>query len=217
MNPELDLKQKILDELEWEPSLDAAHVGVAVTNNVVTLTGSISSYAEKIAAERAVKRVVGVRAVANNLEVRPAVPAKRNDTEIAQAAVNALLWDIQVPNEAITVRVAEGWLTLEGKVTYHFQKDSAERAVRHLLGVRGVTNLITVKPSVQPIEVKSRIEAALRRNAELEARGIQVEALDGKVTLRGKVHTWTERDEAERAAWAAPGVSEVEDHLLVSV
>jgi osmotically-inducible protein OsmY len=216
MGTELDLKHKILAELEWEPSIDAAHIGVAVTDSVVTLTGAVASYAEKLTAERATKRITGVRAVANDLEVRPAVPAQRNDTEIARAAVSALQWDIQVPHEKITVRVADGWVTLEGQVPYHYQKVAADGAVRRLTGVRGVSNTIIVKPAIQPGDVKARIEAAFRRSAELDARGIQVDAAGGKVTLRGNVRSWAERDEAERAAWAAPGVAEVDDQVRVA-
>ena len=215
MQRELDLKHTVLEELEWEPSVNAAHIGVTVNQDVVTLSGGIGSYAEKLAAERAVKRIAGVKGVANDLEVRPLLPMKRNDTEIAQAAVNALQWDIQVPKDKVTVRVADGWLTLEGRVPYHYQKAAAEDSVRRLLGVRGVANLIEVKPSVQAGDVKSRIEAAFQRSAEVDARAIQVQALDGKVVLSGKVHSWAERDEAERAAWAAPGVRQVEDHLSV--
>lgn len=217
MDKELMLKQQILDELEWEPSVDAAHIGVAVTGNVATLTGSVASYMEKIAAERAVKRIAGVHGVANDIEVRPLITVTRNDTEIASAAVNALQWNIQVPHDGVKVRVAGGWVTLEGTVPFHFQKDAAEGTVRHLIGVRGVTSLVTVTPPVQPTDVKTRIEAAFRRNAELEAHGIQVAAVNGRVTLTGKVHTWAERDEAERAAWAAPGVTQVQDELRVAV
>jgi len=214
------LQHDVLEELEWEPSLDAAHIGVAATQpGVITLTGSVATYAEKVAAERAAKRVSGVRAVANDIEVHPVGSFRRSDTDLAQAVLRALEWDIAVPEEKIKARVADGWVTLEGDVALQFQRAAAENAVRRLNGVCGVTNLIRlqIRPTVQPAEVKNRIETALRRSAEIDARGIQVDASDSTITLRGKVRTWAERDEAERAAWAAPGVAAVKDELMVGV
>jgi osmotically-inducible protein OsmY len=160
-----------------------------------------------------------VRAVANDIEVHPIGSMKRTDTDLAQAVLRALEWDIAVPHEKIKARVANGWVTLEGDVALQFQRAAAENALRRLSGVRGVTNEIRlqVRPSVQPAEVKDRIEAALRRSAEIDARGIQVDAKDSMITLRGKVRTWAERDEAERAAWAAPGVLAVKDELTVGI
>jgi osmotically-inducible protein OsmY len=212
------LQHDVLQELEWEPSIDAAHIGVAATQpGVITLTGSVATYVEKVAAERAAKRVSGVRAVANDIEVNPVGSFKRSDTDLAQAVLRALEWDIAVPDEKIKARVADGWVTLEGDVALQFQRAAAENAVRRLSGVRGVSNLIQlqIRPSVQPAAVKERIEAAFRRNAEIDVRGIQVEAKDSTITLRGKVRTFAEREEAERAAWAAPGVQAVKDDLLV--
>ena len=212
------LQHDVLEELEWEPSLDAAHIGVAATQpGVITLTGSVATYAEKVAAERAAKRVSGVRAVANDIEVHPVGSFKRSDTDLAQAVLRALEWDIAVPDEKIKARVADGWVTLEGDVALQFQRAAAENAVRRLNGVRGVTNQIRlqIRPTVQPAEVKNRIEAAFRRSAEIDARGIRVDASDSSITLRGKVRTWAEREEAERAAWAAPGVAAVKDELVV--
>jgi osmotically-inducible protein OsmY len=214
------LQHDVLEELEWEPSLDAAHIGVAATQpGVVTLTGTVATYPEKTTAERAAKRVSGVRAVANDIEVRPVGSFKRTDTDLAQAVLRALEWDIAVPDEKIKARVDDGWVTLEGEVALQFQRAAAESAVRRLSGVRGVTNQIRlqIRPSAQPAEVKRRIEAALRRSAEIDARGIQVDATDSTIFLRGKVRTWAERDEAERAAWAAPGVLTVKDELTVGV
>jgi osmotically-inducible protein OsmY len=214
------LQHDVQEELEWEPSVDASHIGVAATQpGVVTLTGTVVTYAEKVSAERVAKRVSGVRAVANDIEVRVTGSMKRTDTDIAQAVLRALEWDIAIPHEKIKARVDNGWVTLEGEVALQFQRAAAENALRRLSGVRGVTNQIRlqVRPSVQPAEVKDRIEAALRRSAEIDAQGIQVDARDSMITLRGKVRTWAEREEAERAAWAAPGVLAVKDELNVGI
>jgi osmotically-inducible protein OsmY len=214
------LQHDVQEELEWEPSVDASHIGVAATQpGVVTLTGTVVTYAEKVSAERVAKRVSGVRAVANDIEVRVTGSMKRTDTDIAQAVLRALEWDIAIPHEKIKARVDNGWVTLEGEVALQFQRAAAENALRRLSGVRGVTNQIRlqVRPSVQPAEVKDRIGAALRRSAEIDAQGIQVDARDSMITLRGKVRTWAEREEAERAAWAAPGVLAVKDELIVGI
>jgi osmotically-inducible protein OsmY len=214
------LQHDVQEELEWEPSLDASRIGVAaIQPGVVTLTGTVATYVEKVSAERAAKRVSGVRAVANDIEVRPVGSMKRTDTDIAQAVLRALEWDIAVPHEKIKARVNDGWVILDGEVALQFQRAAAENAVRRLSGVRGVTNqiLLQVRPSVQPAEVKNRIEAAFRRSADIDAGGIQVDAKDSTITLRGKVRTWSERDEAERAAWAAPGVLAVKDELVVGI
>jgi osmotically-inducible protein OsmY len=214
------LQRDVQEELEWEPSLDATQIGVAATQpGVVTLTGTVATYLEKVSAERAAKRVFGVRAVATDIEVRPIGSMKRTDTDIAQAVLRALEWDIAVPHQKIKVRVDDGWVSLDGEVALQFQRAAAERAIRRLSGVRGVTNQIRlqVTPAVQPAEVKGRIEAALRRSAEIDARGIQVDANDTTVILRGRVRTWAEREEAERAAWGAPGVASVKDELVVGI
>jgi osmotically-inducible protein OsmY len=214
------LQREVQEELEWEPSVNASQIGVAATQpGIVTLTGTVATYAEKVSVERAAKRLSGVRAVANDIEVQPIGSMKRTDTDIAQAVLRALDWDIAVPHEKIKARVDNGWVTLEGEVVLQFQRAAAENAVRRLNGVRGVTNQIRlqVRPSAQPAEVKNRIEAALRRSAEIDARGIQVDAKDSMITLRGKVRTWAERDEAERAAWGAPGVLAVKDELTVGI
>lgn len=210
------LQHDVLAELEWDPSVDASQIGVTAKDGVVTLTGVVSSFADKMAAERAAKRVYGVRAVANDIEVKLPGGTERSDTEIAAAAVNALKWDTSVPGEAITVTVRNGWITLEGEVEWFYQKDASERAVRLLKGVKGVVNNIKVKSRVKPGDIKDKIEEAFKRNAEIDARRITVETQDGKVILSGRVRSWAERDEAEQAAWSAPGVTAVENHITVA-
>lgn len=217
MKSDAQLQRDVLDELSWEPSVDAAHIGVSVKDGVVTLSGHVSSYAEKFGAELAARRVYGVKAVANELEVRLPGSSVRTDEDLAAAAVKALESNVFVPPNTIKPIVRDGWITLEGEVEWAYQKNAAESAVRYLTGVRGVTNLITIKPRVTPAEVKAKIEEALKRSAEMDARRIAVEVADGQVILGGTVRSWTERDEAERAAWAAPGVRRVEDHITVAL
>jgi len=210
-----DLKQHVQSALDWEPSLDAKDVGISVDEAVVTLRGNVASYAEKVTAERVALRVYGVKAVANDLAVHLVSAFERTDTEIAQAAVAALKWNTMVPNDRVTVTVNNGWLALNGTLDWQYQKDAAARTVRDLTGVKGVTNNIIVKPRVKTIDVRDKIEAAFKRSAEIDARRVNVTATDGKVILSGNVHSWAERQEAERAAWAAPGVTQVEDRLTI--
>ena len=212
---ELQLRQDVVDELEYEPSVDAAHIGVAVDKGVVTLTGHVASYAEKQAAIAAVRRVKGVRAIAEEIEVRYPLDKKTSDDEIAQRAIDILGWDMMVPSDSIQVMVHNGWVTLTGNVDWHYQKKQAEEDVRKLSGVRGVTNTIEIKPSVQAEDVKRKIEEALKRHAEIEASAIRVTVHErNKVLLEGKVGSWDERNAVENAAWSAPGVKSVEDRMI---
>lgn len=213
---DLTLRENVLSELEFEPSVNAAHIGVAVEKGVVTLSGHVGSYAEKLAAERVVQRVKGVRAIAQEIEVRLPSDKKTNDDEIAQRALSVIAWDTTIPDRKLRIKVQDGWITLSGEVEWYFQRQGAEAAVRKLSGVAGVINLIAVKPRIEAKDVKHRIENALLRNAELEAGQIHVEVSGGRVKLEGKVKAWHERDVAKRAAWAVPGVTAVEDHLAIS-
>jgi osmotically-inducible protein OsmY len=210
-----DLKRHVESALEWEPSIDAANVGVSIENGVVTLRGDVKSYSERMTAERAALHVYGVKGVANEIVVRLGTAFERTDTDLAQTAVSALEWNTLLPENHVTVSVASGWLTLNGTLDWQYQKDAAARAVRELMGVKGVTNAITVKPRVKTTDVRDKIEAAFRRSAELDARRINVTAENSKVILSGSVHSWMERKEAERAAWAAPGVTSVDDRLAI--
>lgn len=215
MKTDIQLQRDILDELTWEPSVDAAGIGVTVGEGIVTLAGRVSTYDEKLAAERATQRVAGVKAVANDIEVLPRGTGERTDSDIAGAAANALEWRASVPAERIKVAVSKGWITLEGEIDWRYQREAAQEAVRHLLGVRGVINNLVVKPEASVDEIGSRIEAAFRRSAEVDARKVWIETSGGKVTLSGEVRSWAERQEAERTAWSSPGVTEVENRIAV--
>ena len=216
MISEHQLRQDVLDELDFEPSVNAAHIGVGVNAGVVTLTGFVSSYREKLAAERAARRVKGVKAIAEGIEVRLPSDKKTADDEIAGRAVDILKWRVGFPADRISIKVEKGIVSLTGDVDWQFQKTEAEAAVHHLSGVVGVVNLVQVRSTVHDSEVKEKIQKALQRSAELDASRITVHAEGGgKVVLGGKVHAWYERDLAEQAAWAAPGVTAVVDHILI--
>jgi osmotically-inducible protein OsmY len=211
------LRQDVLDEMDFEPSVNALHIGVAVDKGVVTLSGHVASYAEKLAAERAVRRVKGVRAIAQEIEVRYPFDKKTADDEIARRALDILNWSAVVPRDAVQLTVHDGWITLNGQVDWQFQRSSAEDDIRKLSGVSGITNKIAIRSQVQPADVKRKIEDALRRNAEIEAQGITVTVMDGgKIALQGSVHDWHERTAAERAAWSAAGVVSVDDRLTIA-
>lgn len=215
MGKDAQLQRAVLDELKWEPSVNAAGIGVAAREGIVTLTGVVGSYPEKKAAENAAKRVAGVKAIAEEIEVRLRGGAERSDAEIAKAAVAVLQWNTSVSRDSLKVTVERGWVTLEGKVEWQFQKQEAENCVRHLLGVKGVINQIQIEVTVDTADLKAKIEQALVRNARLDAKQINVELSGGKIVLRGEVRSWSERDEAEHVAWSAPGVTKVENAVTI--
>jgi osmotically-inducible protein OsmY len=216
MKSDKEIKRNVEEELSWDPDIDATDIAVSVSKGVVTLTGFARSYLDKYEAEEAAKRVAGVVGVANDIEVRLPSTDERPDPEIARDAVSAIKSRLPLSAEGIKVVVKSGWVTLEGAVEWHYQRQTAESAVRCLRGVKGVSNLLQLKPKVQPNEIKKKIEQALRRMAEVDANRIQVETHGGEVVLKGTVRSWVEREEAERAAWAAPGVTKVEDRIAVS-
>jgi osmotically-inducible protein OsmY len=210
-----ELLEQVEAALDWEPSIDVSDVDMTVDGGIVTLRGDVGSYAEKQMAARVALSVYGVAGVANDLKVRLGREFEHSDTDVAQAAVHSLKWNTQVPSDRVTVVVSDGWVTLRGVVDWQYQRDAAESAVRSLAGVRGITNDISVGPRVQSSDVKARIEAAFERSAEIEARRLTVNVSDGSVTLTGNVHSAAERDEARRAASAAPGVRLVVDHMVI--
>ena len=210
-----ELKEQVASALEWEPSVSSRDIGITVDGGVVTLRGSVGSYAEKIDAERTALRTYGVKAVANDLDVRLDSHYHRTDTEIAQAALSALKWHMGVPEDRLTLTVKDGWITLGGNLDRQVSKDAAVRAIRDLTGVKGVTNNIRVLANTRPADIRDKIEAAFKRSAAIDARRINISVHDGKIILSGNVHSWSERQEAEHAAWAAPGVSEVDDRLTI--
>lgn len=216
MKSDVQLQLDVIDELRWEPSIATQEIGAAVKDGVVTLAGYVQCYAQKVAAERAAARVAGVKAVADDLQVRLPSELERSDTEIAHAAVESLAWDALVPDDRLQVKVANGWVTLEGEVEWQFQREAAERCIQGLIGVRGVTDRVVVHPAGDATaEVTHKIKDALRRSAEIDAARITVESHDGSVTLRGSVRSWAEREDAERAAWSAPGITKVVDQIAI--
>jgi osmotically-inducible protein OsmY len=215
MSQDNNLQQSVLEELNWEPSVTAAHIGVAANAGVVTLTGHVESFAQKHAAETAVRRVKGVKAVAEEIEVRLPYEKKRSDEEIAGAAIGRFEWDVSIPRDAIKVMVDAGWVTLTGEVDWHYQKDAASMDVRSLLGVTGVSNQITIKPAVNTSNISDDIMHALGRSWFFDPKTISVSAQGGKIRLTGTVKSWHDRQLAAATAWAAPGATAVENDIAV--
>jgi len=213
MKSDEELRRDVVAELEYDPSIDARKIGVAVEDGIVTLTGEVSSFAEKWNAERAAERVEGVRGIVNKIEVK--IVGDYSDADIAREAADALRWNLMVPPGKVIPKVENGYITLAGEVNYDFQRRAAEKAVRYIPGVRGVINLITIKPKVEPKEIKEKIEEALKRMATVDAENIRVEVQGSEIILRGTVRSWAERHEAEKAAWSAPGVTSVKNYITV--
>jgi osmotically-inducible protein OsmY len=216
MRSDREIERDVKEELRWSPDLDASDIAVSVKDGVVALAGFVRSYTDKYEAEQAAKRVAGVVGVANDLEVRLPSVDERPDPDIARDAVAAIKAQLPISSEHIKVIVKNGWVTLEGEAEWQYQRQTAEKAVRRIKGVKGVSNTIVLKPRVEPTEIKRKIEEALRRSAEIDANRITVETNGGEVVLKGTVRSWIEREEAERAAWSAPGVTRVDDQIVVS-
>jgi osmotically-inducible protein OsmY len=217
MKSDIELQRDVIAQLNWDPSIRNEDIAVAVKDGTVTLAGTIDSYAQWYAAERAVERLKDVRAIVNDLKVKLPGGRERSDPDIAHAALNALKWDVEVPDERIRVKVADGWITLQGEVEWHYQRSAAERAVSALTGVRGVSNDIIVRVTPAPGDVKQRIREMLKRQAEFDAENVTVELDEHTVRLRGTVRSFAEKRDAERAAWHTPGVTKVENDLIVNV
>lgn len=215
MQTDKQLQKAVTEELSWEPSIKAAHIGVAADDGVVTLTGHVDTYMEKQAAEKAARRVKGVKAVAEEIEVKLAFDVKRTDADIAAAALNRLEWDVEVPDDAIRIKVEKGWVTLTGEVEWHFQQLAAERDVRALLGVVGVSNQTSIKPRVNEKNISENIRHALHRS-RFDAKTINVSAKGGEVHLTGTADSWYERQLAATTAWAAPGATNVQNDITIN-
>jgi len=215
MKTDTQLRHDVEAQLDWDPRFDSTGIGVAVKNGVVALSGHVGSYADRWAAQDAAQSVAGVKAIANELMVSLGSDAQRSDPELAEAVLHALNATVSIPSAGIQVVVHDGWVTLSGQVNFWYQREAAERTVTHLRGVKGLANELTIKPQASVADVKAKIEDAFRRHASLDAKRIRVQTADGTVTLEGEVDSWQERQHAEAAAWAAPGVSVVKDHLSV--
>jgi len=216
MKTDTQLQQDVIAELKWEPSVNAAHIGVEVNDGVVTLAGHVSSFAEKWDAERAAQRVSGVRALAIEMDVKLIGSSERTDADIARSADNVLQCATYLPNNRVKIMVESGWITLSGDVDWEYQRQAASNGVRYLMGVTGMSNQIVIKPQVSLKAVKSDIEAALQRHAKADAKNISVEVQGADVTLSGNVHSWFERDVARNSAWSTPGVRNVVDNILIN-
>jgi osmotically-inducible protein OsmY len=216
MRSDREIERDVREELNWDPDLDAEDIAISVKDGVVTLAGFTKSYSDRLEAEHAAKRVAGVHAIANDIEVRLPSIDQRPDPDIARDAIASLKAQLPISHENIKVIVKDGWLTLEGTVEWQYQKTTAENAVRKVKGVKGVTNVMSLKPKVEPTDIQRRIQEAFKRNAEVDANRITVETHGSEVILKGTVRSWIEREEAERVAWSAPGITRVEDRIVVS-
>ncbi|MFA6060338.1 MAG: BON domain-containing protein [Taibaiella sp.] len=217
MKSDLQIQKDVIAEISWDPLLDAAEIGVSVKNGIVTLSGEINSYAKKLAAENAAKRVAGVKVVAEDIQVGMSLSYKKTDTEIAEAILNALKWNTAVQDEKIKIKVEDGDVKLEGEVEWEYQRANAKTAIANLSGVRSITNLIVVKPKVRASDIEQKISTAFLRNASLDANQIKVNVMGSKVTINGMVHSFAEKEAAATAAWSAPGVTEVENRLEIEI
>lgn len=215
MKSDLQIQKDVMEEIKWEPFLKASEIGVAVKNGIVTLSGIVDSYSKKLAAEKAAKRVSGVKAVAEDIQVGVSPSFRKTDAEIAEAVLNALKWHSAVQEEKIKIKVEDGHVRLDGEVEWEYQRTSAQTAIENLAGVQSVLNLITVQPKLKPTDIEQKISAALHRSATVDAGKIKAEVIGSRVTLRGKVRSFAEKDDAEHAAWSAPGVNSVESHLEI--
>lgn len=215
MKSDAVLRDEIIDELNWEPSVDSSKIGVTVKDGIVTLSGTVPSFIEKTDAEKAVKRVDGVKAVVENIDVKLKTKSVRTDEEIAEVALKNLRWNTNVPADKIILKVENGWITLEGEVLWNYQREAAKTAIKGLIGVKGVNNFIRVQSKVQPENLREKIKASFVRNASIDADNVRVEVTGNKAILKGSVQSWAEKKQAERTVWAAPGIFEVENKLEI--
>ena len=216
MTTDTEIQKNVMEELKWDPIMQSAEIGAIVKDGIVTLVGYVDNYSQRLAAENAVKRVKDVRAVAIDIAISLPDDQRRSDTDLAAAALNALKWSSFVPEDKIRLKVDGGWITMEGEVEWQFQKESAYSAVSDLIGVHGVINRINVRPNITPVIVKDVIKKALERSADIEADSINISTDGGRIVLKGKVRSWAERKEVERAVWATPGVIDVKDELIIA-
>lgn len=215
MKTDSEIQKDVMDELRWDPILTASEIGVAVKKGIVTLSGTVNTYAKKIAAEEAAKRVAGVKAVAEDMEVKVSGSGKKNDTEIAEAVLNELKWHSSVDADKIKIKVEDGWVTMEGEIDWEFQRRAIHNVVENLLGVSGIIDNIKVIPTLRSKDIKQKINAAFHRSATIDSDKIHIDTSGSKVILKGKVRSWAEKKDAENAAWLAPGVSAVENQIEI--